>query len=110
MHLSTGLLWCREALLLPSGDRGLRHRRFRVRFSKNGPTECFSVVLDISLLQSESAMEERKVGLPNHTELFTFRFQTLWMRDKAFSLPGKAKGTEVQNPEYTFLLLFTINQ
>lgn len=97
-------------LLSPTGQGELRHRRFRVRFSKDEPTGHFSVALDIfSLSQNESAMEERKVGLPSPTKLFTLRFQTLWVMDKAFSLLGKAKDTVVQNTEYEFLLLFTIN-
>lgn len=95
-------------LLLPTRDGELGHRRFRVWFSKDEPTLCFSVALDIfSLLQNESAMEERKVGLPSPTKSFTLMFQTLWMRDKAFSLLGKAKDTEIRNTEY--VLLFTIN-
>lgn len=92
-------------LLSLTREGELRHRRFRVWFSKDEPTGRFSAALDIfSLLHIESAMEERKAGLPSPTELFIFRFQTLWMRDKAFSPPGKAKDTE-----YVFLLLFTIN-
>lgn len=53
-------------------------------------------------------MEGRKVGLPGPTELFTLRFQTVWMRDKASTLLGTAKNIRFQNTEYKFLLLFSI--
>lgn len=104
IHFSIG---CREALLLPTWDRELGHRRFRVQFSED---ERFSVALDIFYLsQNESATGGRKAHLSSAIELFTRRFQTLGMRDKASSLPGKAKDTELQNTEYALLLL-TINK
>lgn len=54
-------------------------------------------------------MKGRKGGLPGPTELFTLRFQTVWMRDKASTLLGTAKNIRFQNTEYIFLLLFSIN-
>lgn len=52
-----------------------------------------------------SLIEVRKGGLPTPTELFILRFQTVWMRDKDSTLPGKAKNVGFQSTEYSFLLL-----